>query len=234
MKLIMVIILNLFAFLTIKLRPKLFNVKLFKPMIWNFKLSILPAIILLVDLAIFLAFRAIFGMRGNIFLDIISVIVLIIGFMLWLLVLPNSSYLITELNLTHRSQDEVEVPLWYDIVSVMAFALSGILNTVININIIQYTYIIALDPDVIRAQDKLFFYVSAIIINILISVGVYLGRYIRFNSWDVLKPISFIKMILSHFKEKGMIKNFILFVLFHSLFFIIIYFLFNADSILFR
>lgn len=35
--------------------------------------------------------------------------------------------------MTHRLDDVVEVPIWYDLISVMSFALSGIINTLVNI-----------------------------------------------------------------------------------------------------
>lgn len=234
LKFIMIIVLNLFAYLTIKLRPKLFGVKLFKPMIWNFKLSILPLLVVIGNFILFLIMGYIYATTGSKFISILSIIISVLGLLVWLLLLPNSSYLITELNLTHRNQDEKEVPIWYDIVSIMSFALSGILNTILNINIIQLIFIIIMDPDVINRKYKYILYTTAIAINILVAIGVYLGRSIRFNSWDILKPISFIKMIINHFKTKGEIRNFILFVIFHSVFFQIMYSMFNISDILMK
>lgn len=234
MKILMIMILNIFAYGTIKLRSKLFGVKLFKPMIWNFKLSILPFFIGSGTFFVFIMLRYLESSTKMEIFNYLAIITTIIGFLIWLMLLPNSNYLITELNLTHRSEDEKEVPIWYDIVSVMAFALSGILNTVVNINIVQYIYLIMKDPDIIGRKDKYVFYTSAIIINILMSIGIYFGRYIRFNSWDILKPISFLKKTFGHFKEKGSLRNFLLFVGLHSSFFIIVYFLFNTNSVFFN
>lgn len=230
----MIIILNLFAYLTIRLRPKLFDVKLFKPMIWNFKLSIMPVFIIFASLLLFITTSYIHSLGGPKIFNILSLFIGVIGSLAWLLVLPNSGYLITELNLSHREEDEKEVPLWYDIVSVTSFALSGIVNTVLNINIIQYIYLIVKDPDTISLAYKYIFFTSGLVINILVSIGVYLGRYIRFNSWDVLKPISFIKKIIKHFSIQGEFRNFLLFVFFHSVFFYIVFLLLNVDNLILR
>ncbi len=231
MKLIMVIILNFFAYLTIVLRPKIYDVDLFKPMIWNFKLSILSIFLLLMDMLILIFFSIISTQLNIKIIGYIGNILTVLGLFVWLLVLPNSNYLITELNLTHRDMDRNEVPIWYDIVSIMSFALSGIMNTVININLIQYYYLLLADPVGMGRKDKVFFYLSTVIINLLISLGVYLGRNIRFNSWDILHPIKFIKKLFDHFTDKSILKNFILFIIFHTSFFIIVFFILNTNNI---
>lgn len=105
--------------------------------------------------------------------------------------LPNSGYLITELNMTHRLDDVVEVPIWYEIISVMSFALSGIINTLVNIVFLQLIFLVGVDPENITKKTFISFIITAIILNVLVAIGVYLGRQIRFNSWDVLHPKSF-------------------------------------------
>ncbi|MCL2678510.1 MAG: DUF1361 domain-containing protein, partial [Clostridiales bacterium] len=122
-----VVLLNLFAVITILLRPKIFKVKIYKPMLWNFKLSILPLIILILNIAVFIILSAIGAYLKMPAFLLAARILFFIGLAGWLLFLPNSGYLITELNLNHRNNDEKEVPIWYDIVSILAFALSGIM-----------------------------------------------------------------------------------------------------------
>lgn len=234
MKLFMVFILNIFAYAMIRLRPRIYGTKLFKPMIWNFKLSVLPFFVLIGTGLSFVIVQYIGVYTGIKSISYLAKVFGFLGIIIWILLLPNSSYLITELNLTHREEDKIEVALWYDIVAVTAFALSGILNTIVNINILQYIYLIVVDPDIVSIIDGYFFYSSAVVINILMSVGIYLGRYIRFNSWDILKPKKFLKSFVDYFRIKGNIKDFLLFVFFHSSFFIIIYFLFNTDNIFFK
>ncbi|RVU55368.1 DUF1361 domain-containing protein [Anaerosphaera multitolerans] len=221
------LLLNIFAFITIVLRPKLFKVKLFKPMVWNFKLSLLPFFTLVVSIILFISLRYISTISGIMIIDYVGLVLFIIGLVLWLLLLPNSGYLITELNLTHREMDENEVPIWYDIVSILSFSLSGIVNTLVNIVLVQGVYLIYLDPSSV-SELKLIF--SALIINVLVSVGIYFGRAIRFNSWDILHITSFFKKLADYFSKRGNIKDFLLFVLFHTTFFMLMYMSFGVKN----
>lgn len=226
MKILIVILFNAFAYATIVLRPKLYDVKLFKPMIKNFKLSITPIFILIASIVSFVLFRMIYVHSGNRIFDFIGITLGVLGLILWILMLPNSSYLVTELNLTHRDMDENEVPIWYDIVSVLSFAMSGVFNTVVNILLIQYMVIIVFDPDVLTKVHYAIMLGSAVVFNLLAAVGVYLGRYVRFYSWDILKPKKFIGILKEHFSVEGSVKNFISFIVFHTIFFTLVYMLF--------
>lgn len=217
-----VVLLNSFAYITIRLRPKLFGVALFRPMIKNFKLSLLPFLVLFTNCAVFLVL-ILFQFKFPFMYDV-AFVVFVIGFIIWLLMLPNSGYLITELNLTHRNMDKVEVPIWYDIVSIISFALSGIVNTLANIVMIQIIMIIALDPAELSPKYSLLLSLTGLCLNILVSIGVYLGRTIRFNSWDILHLGSFFKKLINNFKRQGEWRNFFLFVVFHTAFFMIMYF----------
>ena len=222
--------LNLFAYLTIRLRPYIYKVKLFKPMIWNFKLSLLPFLIQFINIILILVIAQLVNVTQFGWLIPVAYIVFIVMQLIWLAYLPNSSYLITELNLTHREMDENEVPIWYDIVSVLSFALSGIVNTLANIVIIQFEALVLLDPNALSKSHSVNLWLSTIALTILVTIGIYLGRSIRFNTWDLLHPISFVKKLINHFKKPREIKNFILFVSLHSILFIILYVLFGVSD----
>ena len=99
---------NLFAVLLTLLRPKLFGVKLYKPMLKNMGLSLLPLLVLIATILLMAAVL----LYVNTFLGFVTGIA---GVALWLLLLPNAGYLVTELNLNHRTVDKKEVPMWYDI-----------------------------------------------------------------------------------------------------------------------
>lgn len=93
----------------------------------------------------------------------------------WLLFLPNAFYIITDLFHLHQTGD---VPLWFDLALLLSFAWSGILFGVLSV----------------RRMEKLmavFFpafpaLVLVVVLMWLNALGVYIGRYLRFNSWDVL------------------------------------------------
>jgi len=98
---------------------------------------------------------------------------LIAGFVFWLLFIPNAHYLITDL--IHL--DEVKhAPILYDSFLVFSSALVGLLFGLYSLSHIEE---IIKDNFSIK-KTKLI--VSILII--LIGFGIYLGRFLRFNSWD--------------------------------------------------
>jgi uncharacterized membrane protein len=218
-----VVLLNAFAYITIRLRPWIFGVTLFRPMIKNFKLSLLPLLILVVDMVILFILIYMSNYWNIEALRTLGYAIFFVGLLVWLLFLPNSGYLITELNMTHRSDDINEVPIWYDIVSVMSFALSGVVNTLANIVIIQLFFIVLFDPTQRTTLLYSTIFLSGLTIVFLIVTGIYLGRMIRFNSWDVLHPVSFAGKLRAHFSNKGAARGFVLYVLFNTVFFMIMY-----------
>lgn len=219
------ILLNMFSYITIRLRPKLYDVDLFKPMLWNFKLSLAPLFVLLLSIVSSLVLIIISNYSEITFLRYCAALVFFIGLVIWFLLLPNSGYLITELNLTHRNMDKKTVPIWYDIISVLSFALSGIINTMFNIVLIIICILVYFDPDHVSSKNNMLLFLLALTIIIFVSIGIYLGRSIRFNTWDILHPTTFFKKLLSHFKTPGVIQDAFLFILFHTLFFLIFYYM---------
>lgn len=217
---------NILAYAMVVLRPKLYKTELYSPMLTNIKLSLFPLLILFALTTVVVLIQASLNFIDNVFLiNTITIIVMIIGLVIWLLLLPNSGYLITELNFNHREQDTVEVPLWYDIVSILTLAMSGVMNMCFNVFFIQFFIALALN-DLVQNVSFLIGNVSWLVMALLMvlcSFGIYLGRYIRFNSWDIKHPIEFTKKLINHFNTKESIKNCALFVLFHSLFFIVFY-----------
>jgi uncharacterized membrane protein len=98
---------------------------------------------------------------------------LLLPMALWLLFLPNAPYLITDF--VHLPG--MEFVRWYDIGVLAAFALSGWLLGAVSLRAMQ---------EVVRERlggvlSWGFVFVSAG----LCGLGVYLGRFLRWNSWDV-------------------------------------------------
>lgn len=215
---------NLLAYITIVLRPRLYKTKLYKPMLINIRLSIIPIIILAITTYLCLSLLQLSYNTNTDAYRIISVFLFFMGFSVWLLMLPNSGYLITELNFNHREHDETDVALWYDIVSILSLALSGVLNMCFNVFALQYLLISIINTLYHANMMGLWIKIVTVLLFILSSIGIYLGRYIRVNSWDIKHPMQFIIKLKNHFGEKGTFKNSCLFVLFHSLFFIVFYY----------
>jgi uncharacterized membrane protein len=94
---------------------------------------------------------------------------------LWLLFLPNSFYILTDL--IHLSQSSNHL-FWFDLVVISSYALIGFTIGIISL---------------LEFENILKTYTSALITNLIIpavcflcGIGIYLGRILRFNSWDII------------------------------------------------
>jgi uncharacterized membrane protein len=93
----------------------------------------------------------------------------------WLVFFPNAPYLVTDLLHVHYRPG---VPLWYDTLMLFSFAWTGLLLGFLSLMEVQ-RFLEKKLP-----QRWVYFIVAAAIG--LGAFGVYLGRYQRWNSWDLL------------------------------------------------
>lgn len=92
----------------------------------------------------------------------------------WLLFFPNSLYLVTDLqNLTNFPP----VPFWYDLGFFATMAWTGVLLAVASLQIVQR--MVRQSLGLVTSWLLVFFVIG------LNGVGIYLGRFLRWNSWDV-------------------------------------------------
>ncbi len=93
----------------------------------------------------------------------------------WLLFLPNAPYILTDLlHLKHRAP----VPLWYDLLMLLSFALTGLFLGYLSLHHAERTLRAFVGRGWARAGIVAALFLSAF--------GIYLGRFLRWNSWDVL------------------------------------------------
>lgn len=221
-----IVLINVLSLFMILIRPALFKTKLYRPMLKNVFLSVLPmAVLVFVFLLSLNVGRAgyLYEQRG---LVVLGFAIGLVGLLVWLLLLPNAGYLITELNLNHRSVDKAEVPLWYDIISVLTLSMSGVVNTLVNVTLVQMIYVGMFYPRVlfeIRFSTHPFLWLITVVVFVLVSFGIYIGRYIRFNSWDVVRPARMWKKFRAYITQPGSAKSMLLFVLFYTAFFFVMY-----------
>lgn len=105
-------------------------------------------------------------------------------FFLWLIFYPNAPYIITDFkHVTPRPP----VPLSYDFLLVFSYSLLAILLGYISLHLIHQTL-----AKYIRNRIGLW---ALIIIHFpIIAFGVYVGRYLRWNSWDIFtQPLSLMR-----------------------------------------
>lgn len=99
----------------------------------------------------------------------------ILLFIAWLLFLPNSFYIITDL---FHLEDRKVVPLWFDLALIFSFAWNGILLGIASIRQME-KMLMCKWP---QLQEWQFVY-PMMLLN---ALGIYIGRYLRYNSWDVI------------------------------------------------
>jgi uncharacterized membrane protein len=99
---------------------------------------------------------------------------LVVGGVLWLLFLPNAPYIVTDLKYVG---EWLGAPIWYDAVVASTAAGIGLVLGFASLYLMQ-----AVVRRAAGAFNAWFFVIGVLALS---SFGVYLGRFQRWNSWDV-------------------------------------------------
>lgn len=131
-------------------------------MVWNLFLAWIP---FLASLLVMLLYQ-----RGSVgrWLALAPAVV-------WLVFLPNAPYMVTDLL---HLDERLPVPLWYDIGMMTTFVLSGLFLAFASLRTMQAL--------VQRIAGTIASWVFVTTMMLLSGFGIYLGRFMNFNSWDVL------------------------------------------------
>lgn len=96
-------------------------------------------------------------------------------FIVWLAFLPNAPYIVTDLIHIRIGNKAL---LWVDILVVLSFALSGLL--------LFFLSILDMQDIISKNFRRIPFDKVTTLILFLCGFGVYLGRFLRYNSWEIL------------------------------------------------
>ena len=115
---------------------------------------------------------------------------------LWLLFFPNAMYLLTDfiyLEAGNFMQGGTYSPLVYlrefpAYVSMFHIMIGAIIG--VGYGLISYDMVATSHFPKLRFKPK---WLITMIVFSLSSIGIYIGRFLRFNSWDVLNPFAIIK-----------------------------------------
>jgi uncharacterized membrane protein len=100
---------------------------------------------------------------------------------LWLLFFPNAPYILTDFLRLDAYHDAV--PQWFDVMLIVWFAWTGLLLGVVSLRFMHAI--------VARALGRFSGWLFVLLATALGSLGIYLGRFLRWNSWDVFHaPLS--------------------------------------------
>lgn len=93
----------------------------------------------------------------------------------WIIFLPNAPYIITDFK--HLTDPRADVPIWFDVMMLMWFSWTGMLLGVVSLYLMQ---------DIVHKEfGRWVSWIMVLIVSALSGLGVYIGRFIRWNSWDI-------------------------------------------------
>jgi uncharacterized membrane protein len=165
-----------FCLTMLAVRPHVVGVVGHLYLVWNLFLAWIPFVVALV-----IADRAKRGKQG------LGQVALIGA---WLVFLPNAPYIVTDLiHLPEYGRD----PLWFDATMYLAFAWTGMLLGLISLYLVHRT--------VRAAKGPVWGWGLVTGAVALCGVGIYLGRFMRWNSWDVLTDPTGLLVDLSRFTD---------------------------------
>ncbi|WP_223601813.1 DUF1361 domain-containing protein [Chryseobacterium sp. GVT01B] len=155
----LLILMTVFCFSLSAFRYYISDTKVFLFLNWNLFLAWIPLLLSSFILA--------FNIKSKISLIFIIIV--------WILFFPNSPYILTDLfHLRARNS----VPIWYDLIVILSYVWTGLICGFISLNDIEKSLSEYGKRNSINAVIIFFLFMS--------SFGVYLGRFLRWNSWDVL------------------------------------------------
>lgn len=149
----------LLSIVLLMIRIKLKHSFMFLFLIWNLFLAVIP---------FFITSYLVSAPKLN-------KIVLAFWFGLWLLFLPNAPYIITDLIHLRLSYSSY---LWLDILVVTSFAFNGLILFYLSILDMKKLLESFIKKSIIPYGITMIFFLS--------GFGVFLGRFLRYNSWELL------------------------------------------------
>ena len=105
-------------------------------------------------------------------------IVILIAAFFWLIFFPNAPYILTDFQHLANSKWK-DLPVWYDVMMLIWFAFTGLLLGMVSLFLMQ---------EIIRREfGRWTGWAFVALVTGLSSAGVYMGRFLRWNSWDILR-----------------------------------------------
>jgi uncharacterized membrane protein len=164
-------------------------------LLWNLFLAFIPYVIS-------------YWLSNNIHL-IESRVKLVVTVFTWILFIPNSFYILTDLFHLGRF---ASAPKWFDLLLLLSFAWNGLLFGISSMRKME----MVLQAVSGRRVSEIFVFT----VMWLIALGIYVGRFLRYNSWDVIvQPFSLfgeiMEIIIHPFSNKmewGMILCYAMFM----------------------
>ena len=96
---------------------------------------------------------------------------------LWLIFFPNAPYILTDFQ--HLAKMTGDLPVWYDVMMLIWFSFTGVLLGMVSLFLMQ---------EIVRREfGRWVGWGFVALVAGLSSAGVYVGRFLRWNSWDIFR-----------------------------------------------
>jgi uncharacterized membrane protein len=155
------------------------NGKFMLGMLWNLFLATLPLL---------------WGAAFKTFIEGKRLILAGAFFILWLLFLPNAPYLLTDLI---HLRPHPQAPLWYMLALLLSCAGAGTL--------LGYISLMQVHTAIERQFGRTTGWAVAAGSLMLCGFGIYVGRFLRWNSWDAFtNPIRLARSVMGQFVDPGL------------------------------
>ena len=132
--------------------------------------------------------------------------------LLWLIFFPNAPYILTDFQ--HLSYQVSNVPVWFDVIMLVWFAWTGFLLGVISLYLMQ---------NIVRREfGRAVGWFFVLVVSLLSGGGIYIGRFVRWNSWDILSnPFGIATELVNQAMDPSLRS--IGFISLYALFFLFVY-----------
>lgn len=153
-------------------------------LVWNLFLATLPWLAAQLLRSLESVAPEDFGRRGGILLSIVRAATLCF----WLLFLPNAPYIVTDF--VHLRGDG-GLLFWYDVILLFSAATTGLMLGFASLRDVQQV--------ITTHRSSRVGWIAALSALLLSGFGIYLGRVLRFNSWDLLfEPMTLAGSLFEH------------------------------------
>ena len=134
-------------------------------LLWNLALAWVPFVFAAIAYSLASARRA------------VLYVLILAAAILWLAFFPNAPYILTDF--LHLGSMGDIVPGWFDVLMLYWFAWTGLMLGIVSLYLMQEI--------VARGLGMAAGWVFVVVAAGLGSFGIYLGRFLRWNSWDVVR-----------------------------------------------
>ena len=132
----------------------------------------------------------------------------------WLLFFPNAPYIVTDF--VHIGEFHDNAPVWFDVMLIAWYAWTGMLLGIFSLRLMQ---------DIVsRAMGTVAGWALVAVVTVLGSVGIYWGRFLGWNSWNVFQaPLALFDKAVDRANQPDASERMLGFTVLFALLFLFVY-----------